>query len=102
MKRLVNRFFLILALSACFSNLNAQSETVLDRSTQPEYFYLTMDEVLDGTYLIPAPPQPGSISFEIDEERYIWGKMMRNDTARANLAIRDADYTTVGVAKALS
>ena len=102
MKRFVNRFFLILALSACYFNLNAQSETVLDRSTEPDYFYLTMDEVLDGTYLIPAPPQPGSISFEIDEERYIWGKMMRNDTARANLAIRDADYTTVGVAKALS
>jgi acid phosphatase (class A) len=54
--------------------------------------YLTAEEVPDAVYWLPAPPAPGSSQFMHDISQYYWGKDQRNDTLRAQKAIREAAY----------
>ena len=54
--------------------------------------YLTDEEVPNAVYWLPAPPAPGSSQFMYDISQYYWGKDQRNDSLRAQKAIREAAY----------
>lgn len=54
--------------------------------------YLSSDELPNAVYWLPTPPAPGSSQFMYDISQYYWGKEQRLDTARANKAIREAQY----------
>ena len=51
--------------------------------------YLTADEVPDAVYWLPKPPEQGSSQFIADISQYFWGKQQRQDSLRAQKAIRD-------------
>ena len=51
--------------------------------------YLTADEVPDAVYWLPKPPAQGSSQFIADISQYFWGKQQRQDSLRAQKAIRD-------------
>lgn len=57
--------------------------------------YLTDKEVPNAVYWLPAPPAPGSSQFMYDISQYYWGKEQRQDTLRAQKAIREAAYEIV-------
>jgi len=59
------------------------------------HIYLTADEVPNAVYWLPTPPAPGSSQFLYDISQYYWGKEQRNDTVRAQKAIREAAYENV-------
>ena len=61
-------------------------------TAQNEQPYLSADELSNAVYWLPAPPAPGSSQFMYDISQYYWGKEQRLDTARANKAIREAQY----------
>ena len=68
----------IVLLSACLFGARAQ-ET-----------YFTIDDLPDLVKCLPAPPDTVSLTFTHDVMRYMWGKTMRADAARAAIAERDA------------
>jgi len=57
--------------------------------------YLTDKEVPNAVYWLPAPPAPGLSQFMYDISQYYWGKEQRQDTLRAQKAIREAAYEIV-------
>ena len=76
-------FFLFMAVMMLpFFNAEAQQNS----------YYLSADELPNAVYWLPAPPAPGSSQFMYDISQYYWGKSQRLDTARANKAIREAQY----------
>lgn len=64
--------------------LNAQN------AVQP---YLTVDQLPDLIKCLPAPPAFDSPEFSYDMMRYVWGKQQRLDSARAEIAKRDAVWS---------
>ena len=52
--------------------------------------YFTIDELPDLVKCLPAPPDTNSVDFTQDIMRYMWGKTMRLDAKRADIAERDA------------
>ena len=52
--------------------------------------YIPEDLMPDVVQCVPAPPEDPSTDFDHDILRYMWGKQQRNDTARLNMAVRDA------------
>ena len=52
--------------------------------------YFSIDDLPDLVKCLPAPPDTTSITFAHDVMRYMWGKEMRADKARADIAERDA------------
>ena len=54
--------------------------------------YFTTKEMPDMVKFLPPPPAFGSELFKNDSIRYEWGKEMRNDSVRADIARRDAMY----------
>ena len=52
--------------------------------------YFTIDDMPDLVKCLPAPPDTVSLTFTHDVMRYMWGKTMRADAARAAIAERDA------------
>ena len=54
--------------------------------------YLNDKEVPNAVYWLPAPPTPGSSQFMYDISQYYWGKEQRQDTLRAQKAVREAAY----------
>lgn len=56
-----------------------------------DYYYLRC-EMPDMLKFLPAPPDTISNEFSRDIMRYFWGKTLRHDADRANLAIADAQY----------
>lgn len=56
--------------------------------TEPQYkpsidqLYLTVEEVPNAVYWLPAPPEPGTTQFVHDINQYYWGKEQRLDSAR--------------------
>lgn len=52
--------------------------------------YFSIDDMPDLVKCLPAPPDTTSLDFAHDVMRYMWGKTMRADTARAAIAARDA------------
>ncbi len=66
--------------------VNAQS----DKSPVDAYF--TTSEMPDMLKWHPAPPDTIGPAFAFDIMQYMWGKSMRSDKERAEIAIRDAEY----------
>lgn len=57
---------------------------------QAQETYFSIDEMPDLVKCLPAPPDTTSLDFAHDVMRYMWGKTMRADSARAAIAERDA------------
>ena len=51
--------------------------------------YLPVEEIPDGVFFLPPPPEAGSAQFAYDEAQYRWGKT-RREGARAIRAVREA------------
>ena len=69
---------LLTILSCCVFSARAQEP------------YFTIDDMPDLVKCLPAPPDTVSLTFTHDVMRYMWGKTMRADAARAAVAERDA------------
>ncbi|MCM1152963.1 MAG: phosphatase PAP2 family protein [Muribaculum sp.] len=91
-----------LLLSGLFSfAINAQEAKIKDHRTNPEVYFLTIDQVPNSLELLPGPPDAGSIAFLYDKARYDWGKSLRK-TERGEQAFRDANVSGSGVPDAFS
>lgn len=55
--------------------------------------YFTTEEMPDLIQCLPAPPDSTSEAFSYDILRYLWGKLQRFDTERAEMAKRDAVWS---------
>ena len=75
----------LILIVGCFWNVNAQGY-------QPTT-YFTTEELPDLIQCLPAPPDSTSEAFSYDILRYMWGKLQRFDTVRADMAKRDAVWT---------
>ena len=62
-------------------------------SASAQELYFTKEQMPDMLKCLPAPPDSGSSAFDYDVLRYMWGKKMRQDKQRAELAIRDATWS---------
>ena len=71
-----------------FATLTILSSFLLAAQAQETYF--TIDDMPDLVKCLPAPPDTVSLTFTHDVMRYMWGKTMRADAARAAIAERDA------------
>ena len=64
--------------------------------------YFTTAEMPDLLKWLPAPPDTTSIRFVYDITQYMWGKAQRLDEERADIAIRDAEYSINRIIKEFS
>ena len=64
--------------------------------------YFTTSEMPDLVKWLPAPPDTNSVQFINDISRYYWGKEQRLDPVRADIAIRDAEYSLSRIIKEFS
>ncbi len=55
--------------------------------------YFTKAELPDMTKILPPFPEFESARFVADQSQHLWGKLMRQDEARASQAQRDAVYS---------
>ncbi len=78
------RFLIVVAAVVACMTLNAQDEV------QP---YFTVDQMPDLLKCLPAPPAFDSPEFANDMMRFAWGKQQRLDSARAEIAKRDAVWS---------
>ena len=101
MKRFFLRGFMLLSVAMMALCATAQDKKVKDHTTQPDLFVLTEGEAPNSLYLLPGPPEGGSILFLYDKERYDWGKLQRK-TPRGDQAASDANVSGDGVPKAFS
>lgn len=72
-----------------------------DHSTRPDVYFLNEGDVANSLYLLPGPPEGGTILFLYDKERYDWGKLQRK-TERGAQAASDANVEADGVPNAFS
>ena len=82
-RRLILAAFLILCGSASLSAQYAR---------EPVNAYFTTGEMPDLRAFLPAPPDSIINKFTYDVSQYMWGKSMRKDPVRAEIARRDAEY----------
>lgn len=68
---------------------------IISHAQESDHLYLTAEEVPNAVYWLPSPPKPGSSQFMYDISQYYWGKEQRNDSVRAQRAIREAAYENV-------
>ena len=64
--------------------------------------YFTSKEMPDMTKWCPGPPDTLSTAFAYDLMQYMWGKKMRNDKERADIAYRDAIFGVDYIVKEFS
>ena len=82
----MKKIMMMVAMMVMAISASAQSdETPVDA-------YFTTAEMPDMIKWCPAPPDTLSPAFAYDIMQYMWGKTMRNDKERADIAIRDAVY----------
>ncbi len=74
---------------------------VKDHSTNPDLFFLYEGDAPNSLFILPGPPDGGSVEFLNDQARYNWGKTLRN-TPRGAQASRDANVGGDGVPQAFS
>lgn len=87
--KLNNKFLSLFFLATLLlSGIIARAQNAYD-------LYLNEKEVPNAVYWLPAPPAPGSSQFMYDISQYYWGKEQRQDTLRAQKAIREAAYEIV-------
>lgn len=65
-------------------------------------YYYTRSEMPDMRHFLPAPPDTIGNKFSRDIMRYMWGKKMRHDAERADIAKRDAEYSIGRIFEAFS
>jgi acid phosphatase (class A) len=70
-------------------------------ATDPDHYFLEIDDVADSRLLLPPPPDTLSVRYQYDVERYYWGKSLR-DTPRGAIAVEDARVGGDGVPRAFS
>ena len=96
------RLTLVAALCGLFAtSLSAQTQVSKGHSTDPEHYFLEIDQVPNSLELLPAPPAEDSVLFEYDQAQYRWGKAQR-DTERGAQAVEDARVGGCGVPRAFS
>jgi acid phosphatase (class A) len=64
--------------------------------------YVDAEALPDALNYYPAPPDTMSPQFMYDISQYMWGKSMRNDSARAALAKTQAAHKSEDVLKLFS
>ena len=64
--------------------------------------YFSFRELPNMLKWCPAPPDTTGAAFTYDIMQYLWGKQMRNDKERAEIAIRDAVYSLECIAQEFS
>lgn len=90
MKKTVNSLLLLLLSLMCMSaTAQTKDGKVKGHSTNPDVYFLEIDQVPNSLQLLPGPPDPASVAFLYDQARYNWGKMQRN-TPRGEQAFQDA------------
>ncbi len=77
----MKRRLCLLTLIFLCASLSAQNEIVP---------YIPASELPDIVACVPAPPADPSPEFDHDVLRYMWGKQQRRDSARLQMAVRDA------------
>lgn len=97
----MNRKSLFVVLLSVFTLSTFAQQKIKDVRTNPDLYFLQVDEVANSLELLPAPPQPGSILWMNDEAQYQWGKLQRN-TPRGDQAAADARVNGDGVPNAFS
>ena len=85
MKNLSKLILTLVFFISCLCNVIAQGY-------QPTA-YFTTEEMPDLIKCLPAPPDSTSEAFSYDVLRYMWGKLQRFDTIRADQAKRDAVWS---------
>ena len=65
-------------------------------------YLFSVDEMPNAVKYLPPPPDTASADFVYDIIRYQWGKQQRLDTARARMAINDADWGVDATCKVFS
>ena len=93
----------IFLIAAGAYTLQAQESVhkVKDHSTNPDLFFLYEGDAPNSLFILPGPPDGGSVEFLNDQARYNWGKTLRN-TPRGAQASRDAHVGGDGVPQAFS
>ena len=91
---------MIVILMTGYISVNAQTEPQYKPSI--DQLYLTVEEVPNAVYWLPAPPEPGTTQFVHDINQYYWGKEQRLDSARAQKAIDEVVFETADMAKLFS
>ena len=90
MKKTVNSLLLLLLSLMCMTaTAQTKDGKVKGHSTNPDVYFLEIDQVPNSLQLLPGPPDPASVAFLYDQARYNWGKMPRN-TPRGDQAFQDA------------
>lgn len=89
MKKTVNSLLLLLSLMCMTATAQTKDGKVKGHSTNPDVYFLEIDQVPNSLQLLPGPPDPASVAFLYDQARYNWGKMQRN-TPRGEQAFQDA------------
>lgn len=90
MKKTVNSLLLFLLSLMCMTAMaQTKDGKVKGHSTNPDVYFLEIDQVPNSLQLLPGPPDPASVAFLYDQARYNWGKMQRN-TPRGEQAFQDA------------
>ena len=64
--------------------------------------YFTFKELPNMLKWAPAPPDTVGAAFTYDIMQYMWGKQMRLDKERADIAYRDAEYSLECIAREFS
>lgn len=90
MKKTVNSLLLFLLSLMCMTaTAQTKDGKVKGHSSNPDVYFLEIDQVPNSLQLLPGPPDPASVAFLYDQARYNWGKMQRN-TPRGEQAFQDA------------
>ena len=85
-----SRYILLGMLAISLPSLaQTKQGTVKGHSTNPDVYFLEIEQVPNSLELLPGPPDVASIAFLYDQARYNWGKSIRN-TPRGEQAFQDA------------
>ena len=91
----ITRFLLTVALTVCSMTAQAQDPT-------PSELYFNKKELPNGLVFLPAPPDSSSMQYLYDISQYVWGKSRRQDSLRAQQAIRDVVVDIAEMAREFS
>lgn len=80
---------LLIGILAIPTAAQTKQGKVKGHSTNPDVYFLEIDQVPNSLELLPGPPDAASIAFLYDQARYNWGKSLRN-TPRGEQAFQDA------------
>jgi len=87
MKKNLIRMVAAALMFCCAANVQAAGDEVNGHA------YFTKAELPDMTKILPPFPAFESARFVADQSQHLWGKLMRQDEARAAQAQRDAVYS---------